>query len=51
MKDEAPPPAEAATELGVDDDDGLEAVGEVALLAVVIIVTVAVISILAGYFA
>lgn len=44
-----PEAAEAATEVGVDDD-GLEAVGEVALLAVVIIVTVAVISLLAGYY-
>jgi hypothetical protein len=51
MKDDAPPPAEAATELGADSDDGLEAVGQVALLAVVIIVTVAAISILAGYYA
>ena len=45
-----PEAAEAATEVGVKDDDSLEAVGGVALLAVVIVVTVAAISLLAGYF-
>ena len=45
-----PEAAEAATEVGVKDDDGLEAVGGVALLAVVIVLTVAAISLLAGYF-
>jgi hypothetical protein len=44
----APAPAEAATEVGADD--GLEAVGGVVLLAVVIVLTVAAISLLAGYF-
>lgn len=45
-----PEAAEAATEVGVKDDDGLETVGGVALLAVVIVLTVAAISLLAGYF-
>ena len=44
-----PEAAEAATEIGADD--GLETVGQVALLAIIIVVTVAVISLLAGYFA
>jgi hypothetical protein len=46
-----PEAAEAATEVGVKDDDGLETVGSVVLLAIVIVVTVAAISLLAGYFA
>lgn len=46
-----PEAAEAATEVGANDDDGLETVGKVALLAIVIVVTVAAISLLAGYFA
>lgn len=46
----APAPAEAATEVGAADDDGLEAVGGVVLLAIVIVLTVAAISLLAGYF-
>lgn len=45
----APPPAEACTEVGADD--GLETVGRVALLGIVIVVTIAAISFLAGYFA
>jgi len=45
-----PEAAEAATEVGAADDDGLETVGGVALLAIVIVVTVAAISLLAGYF-
>ena len=45
-----PEAAEAATEVGVKDDDGLETVGGVALLAVVIVLTIAAISLLAGYF-
>lgn len=50
MKDEAPPPAEAATEVGVTDDDSLETIGRVALLAIVIFVVVAGVSLLAGYY-
>ena len=46
-----PEAAEAATEVGVKDDDGLETVGQVALLGIVIVLTVASISLLAGYFA
>ena len=46
-----PEAAEAATEVGVKDDDGLEDVGGVALLGIVIVLTVAAISLLAGYFA
>ena len=46
-----PEAAEAATEVGVKDDDGLETVGQVALLGIVIVLTVAAISLLAGYFA
>ena len=48
--DHQPEAAEAATEVGVTDDDGLETVGGAALLAVVIVLTVAAISLLAGYF-
>lgn len=43
-----PEAAEAATEVGADD--GLETVGQMTLLAVIIVVIVAVISLLAGYF-
>lgn len=46
-----PEAAEAATEVGVKDDDGLETVGSVVALAIIIVVTVAAISLLAGYFA
>jgi len=46
-----PEAAEAATEVGVNDDDGLKTVGQVALLAIVIVVTIAAISFFAGYFA
>lgn len=45
-----PEAAEAATEVGVNDDDSLETVGQVALLGIVIVLTVAAISLLAGYF-
>ena len=47
-QDHQPVAAEAATEIGADDN--LETVGQVALLAVVIVVAVAAISLLAGYF-
>jgi hypothetical protein len=50
MKDEAPPPAEAATDVGLNDDDGLETIGRVALFVIVIFVVVAVVSLLAGYY-
>jgi hypothetical protein len=50
MKDEAPPPAEAATELG-HTDDGPEALGSVVLMGVVIVAVVGVIALLAGYYA
>ena len=46
-----PEAAEAATEVGVKDDDGLETVGSVVLPAIIIVVTIAAISLLAGYFA
>lgn len=49
--DHQPEAAEAATEVGVKDDDGLETAGQVVLLAIVIVVTVAAISLLAGYYA
>lgn len=51
MKEDIPPPAEAATEVGAADDDGLETIGRVAVFAIVIFVTVAVVSLLAGYYA
>ncbi len=48
MKDH-PDPAEAATELGVDD--GPETLGAVVLMGVVIVAVVGVIAFLVGYFA
>ena len=51
MKDEAPPPAEAATELGVDNDDAPETLGTLVLAGVLVVAVVGVIALLAGYFA
>ena len=49
MKDEAPPPAEAATELG-HTDDAPETLGTVVLAGALVVAVVGVIALLAGYF-
>lgn len=48
MKDEAPPPAEAATEVGIDDAP--ETLGTLVLAGVIVIAVVGVIALLAGYY-
>lgn len=45
---EAPPPAEACTEIGTDD--GLEAVGSVVIVAVAAIAIVAIVALVVGVF-
>lgn len=50
MKDDAPPPAEAATELG-HTDDAPETLGTVVLAGVLVVAVVGVIALLAGYYA
>lgn len=56
MKDEAPPPAEAATEVGVEEPDFygkdyvLEELGALALWAVGIVVVVGTIAFLVGRY-
>jgi hypothetical protein len=50
MKEDIPPPAEAATEMGVDTDDAPETLGTLVLTGVVVIVVIAVVSLLAGYY-
>lgn len=48
MKEEIPPPAEAATEVGIDDAP--ETIGSILLIGVVVVLVVLVASFLAGYF-
>lgn len=48
MKDEAPPPAEAATDIGMDD--GPEALGSLVVAGVLVVTIIATLSFLAGYF-
>ena len=46
-----PEAAEAATEIGVDNDDGPETLGSIVLMGVVIVAVVGAIAFLVGYFA
>lgn len=48
MKEDIPPPAEAATEVGVDDLP--ESVGSVVLMGVIVILVIAVVALLVGYY-
>lgn len=48
MKEDIPPPAEAATEVGVDD--GPEALGTLVLAGVLVVAVIGVAAFLAGYF-
>ena len=50
MKDEAPPPAEAATELGANADDAPETLGTLALAGALVVAVVGVIALIAGYY-
>ena len=51
MKDEAPPPAEAATELGANADDAPETLGTIVLAGMLVIAVIGTIAFLAGYYA
>lgn len=51
MKDKAPLPAEAATELGANIDDAPETLGTLVLAGVLVVAIVGVIALLAGYYA
>lgn len=51
MKDKAPPPAEAATELGANIDDAPETLGTLVFAGVFVVAIVGVIALLAGYYA
>jgi hypothetical protein len=46
-----PEAAEAATELGVENDDGPETLGTLVLAGVLVVAIVGVIALLAGYYA
>lgn len=46
MKEEVPPPAEACTEIGADD--GLEAIGSVVVVGVLIIALIAAVTFVVG---
>lgn len=50
MKEEIPPPAEAATEIGASMDDAPETLGTLVVAGVLVVVVIAVLAFLAGYF-
>lgn len=46
---QAPPPAEAATEIGAEEVDGTRALGTALILGVVVVTVVAILAFIAGY--
>lgn len=46
----APPPAEACTDVGHFDDDGVETFGAVILLGIIVVAIIATISFIVGYY-